>query len=84
MENQDLVRVQKIIADAGIASRRKAEELIERGAVTVNGNKAKLGDKANPYKDKIENNRAKAAFIDVYEHLFMPDKNTVKKNNKSI
>ncbi len=53
MENQDLVRVQKIIADAGIASRRKAEELIERGAVTVNGNKAKLGDKANPYKDKI-------------------------------
>ena len=52
-ENKELVRVQKIIADAGIASRRKAEELIERGAVTVNGKKVRLGDKANPFKDKI-------------------------------
>ena len=47
------IRVQKIIADAGIASRRKAEELISSGAVTVNGKKAKLGDKADPFKDKI-------------------------------
>lgn len=47
------IRVQKIIADAGISSRRKAEELIEKGAVTVNGKRAKLGDKADPYKDKI-------------------------------
>ncbi len=53
MAKEELVRVQKIIADAGIASRRKAEELIERGAVTVNGRKIKLGDKADPYKDKI-------------------------------
>ena len=38
MEKADnKIRVQKIIADAGISSRRKAEELIERGAVTVNG-----------------------------------------------
>ncbi len=47
------IRIQKIIADAGIASRRKAEELIERGAVTVNGRKAVLGEKADPSKDKI-------------------------------
>ena len=47
------IRLQKIIADAGIASRRKAEELISSGAVTVNGKRAKLGDKADPYKDKI-------------------------------
>ena len=53
MENQGKIRIQKIIADAGIASRRKAEELINAGAVTVNGKKAKLGDKADPYKDKI-------------------------------
>ena len=53
MEKEEKIRVQKIIADAGIASRRKAEELIERGAVTVNGQKAKLGDKADPRKDKI-------------------------------
>lgn len=53
MANEDKIRVQKIIADAGIASRRKAEELIARGAVTVNGRKVKLGDKADPYKDRI-------------------------------
>lgn len=53
MENGEKIRVQKIIADAGIASRRKAEELIIRGAVTVNGKRAKLGDKADPLKDKI-------------------------------
>ncbi len=52
MENSK-IRVQKIIADAGISSRRKAEELIEKGAVTVNGKRVKLGDKADPYKDKI-------------------------------
>lgn len=52
MENEK-IRIQKIIADAGIASRRKAEELITRGAVTVNGRRAQLGDKADPYKDKI-------------------------------
>ena len=32
-------RLQKVIAHAGIASRRKAEELITSGAVSVNGNK---------------------------------------------
>ncbi|MBQ3887682.1 MAG: rRNA pseudouridine synthase, partial [Clostridia bacterium] len=53
MENKDKIRIQKIIADAGLASRRKAEELIERGAVTVNGQRAKLGDKADPNKDRI-------------------------------
>ena len=53
MEEKEKIRVQKIIADAGIASRRKAEELISRGAVTVNGKKAELGDKADPSKDKI-------------------------------
>ncbi len=54
MENEEnKIRIQKIIADAGIASRRKAEELISGGAVTVNGKKAKLGEKADPYRDKI-------------------------------
>lgn len=52
MENEK-IRVQKILADAGIASRRKAEELIEKGAVTVNGKRIHLGDKADPKKDRI-------------------------------
>lgn len=47
-------RVQKILAQAGLASRRKAEELIKRGEVTVNGKVVKLGDKADPARDAIK------------------------------
>ena len=45
-------RLQKLIADAGIMSRRAAEEQIKAGRVTVNGHPASLGDKAD-YKDVI-------------------------------
>ena len=41
-------RLQKIIAESGICSRRKAEELIRQGCVRVNGRPAKLGDGAAP------------------------------------
>lgn len=48
-----LLRLQKIISERGVASRRKAEELIEQGRVKVNGHVAKLGDKADDRKDVI-------------------------------
>jgi 23S rRNA pseudouridine2605 synthase len=47
-------RVQKILAQAGIASRRKAEEMIQEGLVTINGKLAKLGDKADLETDSIK------------------------------
>jgi 23S rRNA pseudouridine2605 synthase len=47
-------RVQKILAQAGLASRRKAEELIQEGLVTINGKVAKLGDKADLSQDSIK------------------------------
>jgi 23S rRNA pseudouridine2605 synthase len=47
-------RLQKILARAGVASRRKAEELIEQGLVTVNGRVAALGEKADPEHDAIK------------------------------
>ncbi|MDA1209329.1 MAG: pseudouridine synthase [bacterium] len=47
-------RIQKILSARGICSRRKAEEYIERGLVTVNGVVAKLGQKADPESDTIE------------------------------
>lgn len=40
-------RLQKIMSDAGICSRRKAEEFISQGRVKLNGNVAHLGDKAS-------------------------------------
>lgn len=49
-----LQRIQKILAQAGIASRRKAEELITEGRVTVNGKIAILGMKADIEKDYIK------------------------------
>ncbi len=48
-----LQRVQKILASAGIASRRDCEELIAQGRVRVNDKIIKLGDKAEFGKDKI-------------------------------
>ena len=47
-------RLQKILARAGIASRRKAEELITAGRVTVNGKVATLGEKADPERDAVK------------------------------
>jgi pseudouridine synthase len=47
-------RLQKILARAGIASRRKAEELIAGGLVTINGAVASLGDKADPAVDSVK------------------------------
>jgi len=52
--NTMLERLQKILSARGICSRRKAEEYIEQGLVTVNGEVAKLGQKADAEKDKIE------------------------------
>ena len=47
-------RLQKILAHAGLGSRRACEELISAGRVRVNGQIAALGSKADPTKDKIE------------------------------
>ena len=50
-------RLQKIISAAGIASRRKAEELISGGVVSVNGQTvSELGSKADPERDHIRVN----------------------------
>jgi 23S rRNA pseudouridine2605 synthase len=68
-------RLQKIIAAAGIASRRHAEELIKSGLVTVNGQiVTELGTKADPERDhiKVGNKLLKAAERPVYILLHKP------------
>jgi len=46
-------RLQKLIANAGLCSRRRAEDLLRAGQVAVNGRPAQLGDRADPAIDRI-------------------------------
>lgn len=53
--NLEEIRLQKYLAEAGIASRRKAEDFIQQGKVKVNHKIVKeLGTKINPEKDQVE------------------------------
>ncbi len=47
------IRLQKFLSECGVASRRKAEELINANKVKVNGRIAQIGDKINPKKDTV-------------------------------
>lgn len=47
------IRLQKFLSECGVASRRKAEDLIAAGKVKVNGRIATVGDKINPKKDSV-------------------------------
>lgn len=51
--SNDGVRIQKVLSDHGILSRRKAEEAIRQGRVQVNGRPAEIGQKINPRRDLI-------------------------------
>lgn len=48
------LRLQKFMANCGVCSRRKAEELIEQGRVFVNGRTAVIGEKIDPERDRVE------------------------------
>lgn len=47
-------RLQKVLAHAGVASRRVVEEMIEQGRIRVNGAPARLGQRVDTAKDKVE------------------------------
>ena len=69
------IRLQKYIADCGITSRRKAEELIKQGKKKVNGKIIyELGNKINPKKDIVlyQNKKIKEKEKDVYILLNKP------------
>lgn len=67
-------RVQKILSQTGITSRRKAEEMISLGQVTINGKLAKLGDKADLQNDaiKVAGKLLKTKEAPVYIAFFKP------------
>lgn len=49
----EIIRLQKYFTDCGVLSRRAAEAEIEAGRVTVNGEKATLGQKIDPETDRV-------------------------------
>src|SRR5690606_13644760 len=56
-EDNGLIRLNRFIANAGICSRRKADELISAGVVSVNGKAVtELGFKVDPAKDSVRYN----------------------------
>ena len=56
-KDDGLIRLNRYIANSGICSRRKADELIEAGVISVNGVPiAELGHKIDPYKDEVRYN----------------------------
>ncbi len=68
------IRLQKFMAESGIVSRRKSEELISAGKVKVNGVTARIGDKVDPKRDKVtvSGKRVSASNKNVYIMLNKP------------
>ena len=72
MENKEAIRLQKYMAEAGIASRRKAEELILERKVKVNGKIVdELGIKIVPNKDIVEYNGKKVVLEKEYVYILL-------------
>ena len=67
-------RLQKILSERGVASRRASEELIKAGRITVNGWIASLGDSADPETDEIllDGNALPTRQKNVYIMLYKP------------
>jgi 23S rRNA pseudouridine2605 synthase len=64
-------RLQKLMSQAGVASRRESEAMIQAGRVTVNGRVAAIGDKADPATDRIEVNGRLLSFAPTDKHLYI-------------
>ena len=62
-----MIRLQKFLADSGIASRRQAENLIEEGRVMVNGKLAFLGQAVDPSTDKVTFDGEVVRPVNVYD-----------------
>ncbi|HNZ54533.1 MAG TPA: pseudouridine synthase [bacterium] len=65
------IRINRFIAQSGIASRRKAEELINEGRVTINGRKAILSDTVDADNDVVEFDGKKIQSADKLEYYLL-------------
>ncbi len=64
-------RLQKLLAQAGYGSRRQCEKYIEAGRVRVNGQVAKLGDKADPATDDVRLDGSRLALAEAHEYIIL-------------
>jgi 23S rRNA pseudouridine2605 synthase len=69
--SDDRIRLQKYMSECGVASRRKSEELIAKGAVKVNGTVAKIGDSVDPKRDIITLNGKKIENKTVAKYIML-------------
>lgn len=65
------IRIQKIIADTGFCSRRKAEELILQGRIKVNGHPAQTGQKLDPIRDIITIDDERIYYDRKKQHVYL-------------
>lgn len=77
-------RVQKLMSQAGVASRRASEQMIEDKRVKVNGKLITVGDKADPDTDTIEVDGQKLKFdkIEKRYYVFYKPQNVLSTNSK--
>jgi len=64
------IRLQKYLAEAGVCSRRKAEEYIEEGKIHVNGRKAELGQKVTAGVDRVTLRGKEVVLEEIFTFLF--------------
>jgi 23S rRNA pseudouridine2605 synthase len=67
-------RLQKVMADAGIASRRAGEDLIRAGRVTVDGRPAVLGEQVDPNLQRVQVDGKELPAIDVQRSYWLVNK----------
>lgn len=67
------IRIQKVMADQGLCSRRAAEQIIREGRVKVNGHPAGLGDKMDPARDllSVDGERVQIPKKQEYHYLML-------------
>ncbi|MGN0984684.1 MAG: pseudouridine synthase, partial [Gemmiger sp.] len=64
-------RIQKVLSDQGICSRRAAERLIAEGRVKVNGHPVTLGDKMDPTFDKVSIDGKNVRIVRKRQYLYL-------------
>lgn len=64
-------RIQKLMAENGMCSRRAAEQIIQEGRVKVNGHPVKLGDKMDPAKDLLSVDGKTIRFSKKKEYVYL-------------